>query len=233
MPFPPTFPAYIPKDKLANWFEAYVESMELNFWTDFAFAGGDYDEQTGHWTATLRRSGGSERVHHPRHIVMASGVSGIPNLPDVDTLKQFQWAILHSCAYTDGEDWAGKRAIIIGTGYSGHEIAQGLHASGAEVTMVQRSPTLIVSIEPSAQLHYTLYDEGPPLEDCDLITAAMPLPLARETHRQITEQAKALGKSLLDALGSTGFRLDYGENNTGWQFKYLSHGGGYCFNVGC
>ena len=33
MPFPPNWPVYIPKDKLANWFEAYVEAMELNFWT--------------------------------------------------------------------------------------------------------------------------------------------------------------------------------------------------------
>ena len=33
LPFPPTFPVYIPKDKLANWFESYVEALELNFWT--------------------------------------------------------------------------------------------------------------------------------------------------------------------------------------------------------
>ena len=32
MPFPPNWPTYIPKDKLAAWFEAYVESMELNYW---------------------------------------------------------------------------------------------------------------------------------------------------------------------------------------------------------
>ena len=31
MRFPPTWPAYIPKDKIAAWFEAYVESMELNY----------------------------------------------------------------------------------------------------------------------------------------------------------------------------------------------------------
>jgi putative flavoprotein involved in K+ transport len=31
MPFPPNWPTYIPKDKLANRFEAYVESLELNF----------------------------------------------------------------------------------------------------------------------------------------------------------------------------------------------------------
>src|SRR3981081_1411092 len=39
MHFPPNWPTYIPKDKLANWFEAYVESMGLNFWTGTGFAG--------------------------------------------------------------------------------------------------------------------------------------------------------------------------------------------------
>ena len=38
MPFPPNWPAYILKDKLAAWFEAYVESMELNYWTGSEFA---------------------------------------------------------------------------------------------------------------------------------------------------------------------------------------------------
>ena len=49
---------------------------------------------------------------------------------------------------------------MIGTGNSGHDIAQDLHSSGAEVTLVQRSPTLIVNIEPSAQLAYAPYNEG-------------------------------------------------------------------------
>ena len=30
-----------------------------------------------------------------------------------------------------------------------------------------------------------------------------------------------------------GFQLDFGEDGTGWQFKYLTRGGGYYFNVGC
>ena len=31
MPFPPTWPVYIPKDMLANWFESYVDALELNY----------------------------------------------------------------------------------------------------------------------------------------------------------------------------------------------------------
>ena len=33
LPFPSTFPDYIPKDKIANWLESYVDIMEVDFWT--------------------------------------------------------------------------------------------------------------------------------------------------------------------------------------------------------
>ena len=233
MPFPPNWPTYIPKDKLAGWFEAYVESLELNYWTGTELEGGRYDEDEGRWTVTLRRADGTTRTMKPRHIVMATGVSGIPNFPNIPSLKDFKGTVLHSSQYEDGDAWAGKRAIVIGTGNSGHDIAQDLQSSGADVTLVQRSPTLIVNIEPSAQLPYALYDEGPSLEDCDLITVATPLALGHKTHQILTERAREIDKPLLDGLERIGFRLDFGENGTGWQFKYLTRGGGYYFNVGC
>src|SRR6185369_6441671 len=60
LPFPPTFPVYIPKDKLANWLESYVEAMELNFWTDHELAGGSYDARKQRWSVRLRKSDGTE-----------------------------------------------------------------------------------------------------------------------------------------------------------------------------
>jgi Pyridine nucleotide-disulphide oxidoreductase len=233
MPFPPSWPTYIPKDKLAAWFEAYVESLELNYWTGTEFEGGSYDENAGRWSVTLRRADGSRREMHPRHIVMAVGVSGIPSLPDIPTLRDFGGTVLHSSQYDDGEAWAGKKVLVIGTGNSGHDIAQDLHSAGATVTLVQRSSTMVVNVEPSAQLPYALYSEGPSLEDCDLITTSIPLALARKSHIAITERAKAMDKDLLAGLERRGFKLDFGEDGTGWQFKYLTRGGGYYFNVGC
>jgi putative flavoprotein involved in K+ transport len=230
--FPPNWPTYIPKDKLANWFEAYVEALELNFWTETEFEGGSYDEKAGRWTVTLRRAAGDKRTMHPRHVVLATGVSGIPSVPEIAGLKDFVGKVMHSSQYDDGENWKGKRAIVIGTGNSGHDIAQDLHSSGAHVTLFQRSSTLVVSIEPSAQLVYAPYNEGT-LEDNDLIATSMPLQLARKSHRLTGEKSKALDQELLDGLERAGFKLDYGEDNTGWQFKYLTRGGGYYFNVGC
>jgi len=233
MPFPPSWPVYIPKDKLANWFESYAESMELNYWTGTDFEGGVYDDQAQRWSVVMRRPDGTKRELRPRHVVLATGVSGIPSIPDIAALRNFPGTIVHSSQYEDGEPWKGRSAIVIGTGNSGHDIAQDLYSSGAKVTLVQRSPTLIINCDPSAQLVYALYSEGPPLEDCDLITASIPLKVSRQAHKLATEHAKNLDKELLDKLERKGFRLCFGEDGTGWQFMYLTRGGGYYFNVGC
>ncbi|HUQ76246.1 MAG TPA: NAD(P)/FAD-dependent oxidoreductase [Burkholderiales bacterium] len=233
MPFPPNWPVYIPKDKLANWFESYAEAMELNYWTGHEFQGGTYDEGTRRWTVQVRRSDGSSREMHPRHVVLATGVSGIPNIPRIPALDRFRGKVMHSHEYADAEPWRGKKAIVVGTGTSGHDIAQDLYSAGAHVTLVQRSPTLVINCDPSAQLVYSLYSEGPPLEDCDLITASVPLAVSRRTHQLATAHAKELDKDILQRLAGKGFRLSDGEDGTGWQFLYLTRGGGYYFNVGC
>jgi putative flavoprotein involved in K+ transport len=206
--------------------------MELNFWTGTEFERGVYHDAEGRWSVVLRRADGTGRTMHPRHIVMATGVSGIPNRPEIAGLKDFTGAVLHSSQYQDGEAWNGRKAIVIGTGNSGHDIAQDLHSSGAEVTLVQRSSTLVTNIEPSAQLAYATYNDGT-LEDNDLIASSMPLTLARKSHVLLTEQSKNLDKELLEGLARVGFKLDFGDGGTGWQFKYLTRGGGYYFNVGC
>jgi putative flavoprotein involved in K+ transport len=233
MHFPPNWPTYLPKDKLANWFEAYAECMELNYWGGTELTSGRYDDAAGRWSVVLRREDGTERTLHPRHVIMATGLSGIPSRPKIPTLENFRGTVLHSTEFAEGNDWAGKRVVIIGTGTSAHDIAQDLVSNGAQATLVQRSSTMVVNVEPSAQLPYALYDEGLPLEDCDLIVTSMPLKLMRKSHIAITEQAKKIDQPLLDALEKKGFKLDFGDDGTGWQFKYLTRGGGYYFNVGC
>src|SRR4030088_2252409 len=153
---------------------------------------------------------------HPRHVVLATGVSGIPSVRDIAGIKDFQGKVMHSSQYDDGENWKGKRAIVIGTGNSGHDIAQDLYSSGADVTLVQRSPTLITNIEPSAQLAYAAYNEGT-LEDNDLIATSMPLVLAKRNHVMLTGQSKKFDQELLDGLERVGFNLDFGDGGTGSQ----------------
>ena len=208
--------------------------MELNYWTGTEFEGGTYDEQEERWSVVLRRADGTQREMHPRHVVMATGVSGIPNLPDIPTLRNFGGTILHSSQYDDGEAWKGKNALVIGTGNSGHDIAQDLYSSGAKVTLVQRSPTMIVNVEPSAQLPYALYERRTSAGGLRPHHGVHPaLTGKEEPHPPHRTSEEYWTRPLLDALERVGFKLDFGDDGTGWQFKYLTRGGGYYFNVGC
>jgi len=232
MPFPPTWPTYIPKDMLANWFEAYVEALELNYWPGMSLTAGTYDDETGTWQITLRRTDGTERIVRPRHVVFATGVSAIPVQPDLPGLKDFAGTVMHSGTYTDGQAWRGRKALIVGTGNSAHDVAQDLQASGADVTMVQRASTHIVSLS-EAQNVYAIYAEGPPMEDCDLLAISFPFPVLQQGYRLMTAASAEVDSELLDGLRSRGFKLNDGVDDGGFQMSYLTRGGGYYFNVGC
>jgi putative flavoprotein involved in K+ transport len=231
MPFPPTWPTYIPKDMLANWFEAYADALELNVWTGTELIAGSYDESKRRWTLILRREGG-DRVVHPRHLVFATGVSSIPYTPDLPGLKDFAGTVSHSGTFDHPERWKGKKALVLGTGTSGHDVAQELDTCGADVTIIQRSKTYVVSL-PEAQSVYAIYKEGIPFEDCDLLATSFPYPVLQRSYQLSTEKSREIDKPLLDALEKAGFRLHFGEDDTGFQMMYLRRGGGYYFNVGC
>jgi cation diffusion facilitator CzcD-associated flavoprotein CzcO len=232
LPFPPTFPVYIPKDKLANWFESYVEALELNFWTGTELVGGSYDEQRGEWRVTLRQQDGGERVMRPRHLIFATGVSSIPYTPDLPGLDAFKGTKVHSGDFKHAEKWKGRKALVLGTGTSGHDVAQELQAHGAQVTMIQRSKTYVVSLK-EAQSVYAIYSEGIPFDDCDLLATSFPYPVLQRSYQLSTARGREVDKALLEALGKRGFRLHFGEDETGFQMMYLRRGGGYYFNVGC
>jgi cation diffusion facilitator CzcD-associated flavoprotein CzcO len=233
--FPPTWPTFLPKDKLAGFLESYAEFMELNTWTSTEFTGAQYDEGSKTWTARVTRADGSERVLTVPHLVLATGsVAGRPNWPAMPGLDEFAGEVMHSNNFTTGTEYAGKRAIVVGTGNSGHDVAQELHSYGAErVTMVQRSPTCVVSLEPSGTMVYALYSEGPPNADIDLITASLPEQVLISLYQWITKQTCGFDRELLDRLSAAGFELDFGPDSTGFHMKYLRRGGGYYINVGC
>ncbi len=234
MPFPKTWPHYIPKDKIANWLEMYVEAMEINFWTRTSFEGASYDAAAKSWVARLKLADGSIREMRPRHIVMATSVSGTPNIPAIPTLEKFAGTVVHSSKFGHAENWRGRPVFVFGTGTSAHDIAQELHGNGALVTMVQRSPTLVTNVEPAAQLYDGIYyGSGPSLADRDLLNTSFPLPVMKQAHKLLTVQSRALDAALLAGLERIGFQLEFGEDGTGWPLKYRTRGGGYYFNVGC
>jgi putative flavoprotein involved in K+ transport len=235
LPFPDTWPVYIPKDKLADWLEFYAETMELNVWTKTSFLGGEYSNLARRWTVRLRLADGSTRTMRPSHVVLAVGVSGLPSIPEFKGGNDFGGKIVHSSGNTDDLDVIDKSVLVVGAGTSGHDIAQYLHWRGANVTMLQRSSITVVSLEPSSVRPYELYrrnDGIRPITETDLIAASVPYPLLARLHRPLSRQMAEDDNELLDGLRKIGFLLDNGEDDTGYFLKLLRYQAGYYLNIG-
>ena len=232
MPFPPTYPKYVPKDQLGDWFEIYARAMEINCWTCTEFTKGEWDDKAKCWLATLKLADGKERVMRPRHIVFANGASAIPHVPKLPGLETFKGDVLHSEGFNKGEPWTGKSALVIGTGTSGNDIALDLHSWKVKTTIVQRGSTTVVTIDPAAALNYALYQEGPPLEDCDLIASCGTPPMLIKGYQLSMKRMAELDKEMIEGLKKIGFKYDIGEDETGHQMKYRRRGGGYNLDAG-
>lgn len=232
LPFPPSWPKYLPKDMLGNWLETYASAMECNVWTGTELLSGRYDEPAGHWEARVRRADGSERVLEPRHLIFANGIAGAPRKPNVPGLPDFKGEVVHTHGYTDGAEWRGKNVLVLGAGTSGHDIAQDLHGYGAKVKLIQRGSITVVSVEAAAINHSLYYDEGLPLQDCDLIAACSTYPLLVRGYQLAVKRMIEMDKDLLAGLEARGMKMDMGEDGTGHQMKLRRRFGGYYLNCG-
>ena len=67
-----------------------------------------------------------------------------PNLPAIPGMDDFQGEQHHSSQHPGPDAYAGKKAVVIGSNNSAHDICAALWEAGADVTMVQRSSTHIV-----------------------------------------------------------------------------------------
>jgi cation diffusion facilitator CzcD-associated flavoprotein CzcO len=240
IPFPPHWPVFTPKDKLAEFFEAYVNLLELNAWTSTDLKSASWDESKKQWTVEVerRKADGSvdKRTFHPRHVIQATGHSGKKNMPEIKGMNEFKGTRLcHSSEHPGANPFSkGKKAIVVGCCNSGHDIAQDFYEKGYDITIVQRSTTCVISSEAICEIGLKgLYDEdAPPVEDADLFLWSIPSELFKIQQQKVTKAQGEHDKKLLEGLEAAGFKLDKGPMDAGLLVKYFQRGGGYYIDVG-
>ncbi len=237
IPFPEHWPVFSPKDKLGDWLEMYAKVMEIDFWGATRCIAAEYDEEAQRWAVQVERDGKGLTLR-PAHLILATGMSGYPNLPKIPGAENFAGEMMHSSQYRSGEAYAGKRCVVVGSNTSGHDICADLWESDAHVTMVQRSPTVVVRSETmSAMFWGALYSEeavanGMDTDTADLIGASTPFKLAPERFIRANKKIRELDRDLYEGLDSIGFQYDFGEDGAGIGGAYVRRGGGYYIEVG-
>lgn len=224
--------SFTPKDQWADWLDCYATLMNLNLWTSTEAVGGSFDEVTRRWKVGLRLSDGTERIIHPRHVVLAvGGVGGRPQIPALPGLDDFGGEVLHSSTFKTGAAYEGQQVMVVGASTTAHDICLDLFHKGAVPTMAQRGPTCVVNV--SEVLKFSADYATLAVDEADQLRSSMVLPLIIERGRAgtiVTEQTHA---ELHDGLRRSGQKLTIGDDDTGWTLKLFRDTKGYYLNVGC
>jgi putative flavoprotein involved in K+ transport len=236
LPFPEHWPVFTPKDRMGDWLEMYVKVMQLDYRASTTCVGASFDGEQ--WEVHLEQNG-EPLTLWPKHLVLATGMSGFPHVPDLKDLQAFQGKAVHSSKFEGGAAWKGKRAVVVGSGTSAHDICQDLHAHGAaEVTMIQRAPTIVVRSQSLMDLAWgPLYSEqavarGVSTAIADLTVASVPFKVLPELQRPIYSEIRKRDADLYAGLEKAGFQYTFGEDGSGIHALYLRRGAGYYIETG-
>src|SRR6266851_7796495 len=237
LPFPDHWPIFTPKDKIGDWLEMYAKIMELNYWAASECKNARYDAERREWTVIVERNG-SPVTLRPKQLILATGMSGVPDMPSFPGAGRFTGIQHHSSQHPGSDAFTDKRCVVIGSNNSAHDICADLWEHGADVTMVQRSSTLVVKSDTLMTYGLgTLYSEaalkaGITTEKADLTVASIPFKIMHQLQIPIYEQIKEQDAAFYDRLRAVGFMLDFGEDESGLGMKYVRRGSGYYIDVG-
>jgi len=238
LPFPDHWPVFSPKDRIADWLEMYAKVMEIDYWGSALCKRARYNGAAGEWEVLVMRDGQPHTLR-PAHLVLATGMSGFPNMPDIPGSESFAGRMVHSSQYGDSAQWNAKHCVVVGSGTSGHDICADLVEQGAaEVTMIQRAPTIVARSETLMDLAWgPLYSEqalarGISTEIADLTVASVPFKVLPELQKPVYAQMRKRDADLYAGLEKAGFQYTFGEDGSGIHSLYLRRGAGYYIETG-
>ncbi len=136
--FPEVYPRYVPRAKLAVYYEDYAKYFDIR--PHFNTAVQHIKKQGDYWQVFTN----NDTTFITENVIVATGVNRVPYVPEWKGQEDFEGTITHSRTYKNTKSYKGKRVLIIGMGNTGAEIALDLSENNIDVTISVRSSLLIV-----------------------------------------------------------------------------------------
>ncbi|MGX9426840.1 MULTISPECIES: NAD(P)/FAD-dependent oxidoreductase [Bradyrhizobium] len=234
--YPDDWPLHPSKERFADWLEAYQSVMQLDVMAGAECVGAAYDDVRGKWRLQVKRRDRAIELN-PEQLVLATGLFGTPKIPDIPGKERFKGPQQHASLYRSNPHHRNCRCVVVGSGTTAHDIAADLFAGGADVTMIQRSPTIVMKLERLIEGFARLYGSEPKAQGmttdlADLLLAATPLRTVVAVHQKLVKHVKEKDAAFYRRLESVGFRLTFGEDESGVFPQVLRDPGGYYIDVG-
>ena len=237
LPFPNDWPVFSPKDKIGDWLEMYTKVMELNYWSSTVCKSASYDAAKQEWTVKVVRNGKPVNLR-PKQLVLATGMSAVPNMPTFPGMEKFKGEQHHSSKHPGPDAYAGKKCVIIGSNNSAHDICAALWEADADVTMIQRSSTHVARSDSLMELDLgPVYSEkavarGIDVDTADMLVASVPYRIKPQQQIPVFQEIARRDADFYARLEKVGFMHDWGDDGSGLGTKYMRRGSGYYIDVG-
>lgn len=139
MPFPESYPLYVPRELLINYFESYAETYNIlpRFNKNVSSI---TKSESGQWNI---QTTDQENITATT-VIISTGVNRIPNIPSFSGQETFSGDITHSKSYKNAKPFIGKDVLVVGMGNTGAEIALDLSEHDINTTVSLRGPVNIV-----------------------------------------------------------------------------------------
>ena len=138
LPFPESYPLYVPREDLAQYYESYAAHFDIKPKFNQAVTG--IQKKGNHWCVNTQTGD----TYIANHVVIATGTNRVPNWPQFPGGDQYKGTISHSKTYKNPQPFLGKRVLIIGFGNTGAEIALDLAKQQVPTWVSVRSAVNIV-----------------------------------------------------------------------------------------
>lgn len=138
MPFPRSFPRFVPRLRFIDYCIDYAEHFGIR--PEYGAVARRIAPGPDGWVTTLADG----RSIASRHVVIATGLNHVPNVPDWPGFDTFAGSNCHSRDYRDGEPFRGRTVLVVGMGNTGAEIALDLAEHGARPIISVRGAVNIV-----------------------------------------------------------------------------------------
>lgn len=138
MPFPEDFPKYVPRQRLVDYFQSYVEHFDIQpryNQTVVSIKKGDSDQ----WHVVT-----NDTEYQAENVVLCTGVNRVPFSPTWPGMDTYEGEIIHSRQYKNAKPFVGHKVMVVGMGNTGAELALDLSEHDIETSICVRGKVSIV-----------------------------------------------------------------------------------------
>ena len=142
MSFPAEFPTYPSKNQFVSYLEVYAERFDIRPRFNETVAEAEYDHTLGFWRVRSKHGNTDEIAtvteYVSRWLIVATGENAEAVVPKLDGMDVFDGPIKHASLYKSGEEFGGKKVLVVGCGNSGMEVSLDLCEHRASPSLVVR-----------------------------------------------------------------------------------------------